>query len=224
VLDAEGHWREVASAANRRPMPGNAPMVYAGRFVQPEQPTHRLYRGDPMSPKEVVAPDALSVLGSLGLPVDAPEQERRLALARWMASAENPLSARVIVNRLWQHHFGTGLVDTPSDFGANGSRPSHAELLDWLAGELVQSGWSLKHVHRMILLSNTYQQASAPRAECLAVDAGSRLLWRFPPRRLEAEAIRDSILKIAGNLDLTMGGPGWRAFEPNDNYVRVYEP
>jgi hypothetical protein len=177
-----------------------------------------------MSPKEIVAPDALCVLGSLGLAVDAPERDRRLALARWIASADNPLTARVIVNRIWQHHFGTGLVDTPSDFGANGSRPSHPELLDWLARELVENGWSIKHIHRLILLSNAYQQSSSPRPDCLTVDAGSRLLWRVPPRRLEAEAIRDSMLQIAGNLDLTMGGPGWRAFKPNDNYVRVYEP
>jgi hypothetical protein len=224
ALDADGQWREVASSANRRPMPTDAPMVYAGRFIQPEHPAHRLYRGDPMSPKEVVAPDALCVLGSLGLAVDAPERDRRLALARWIASADNPLTARVIVNRLWQHHFGTGLVDTPSDFGANGSRPSHPKLLDWLASELVESGWSIKHIHRLILRSNAYQQSSAPRTGCLAVDAGSRLLWRYPPRRLEAEAIRDSILQIAGNLDLSMGGAGWRAFKPNDNYVRVYEP
>jgi hypothetical protein len=199
-------------------------MVYAGVFVQPEQPTRRLYRGDPMSPKEVVAPDVLTVLGSLGLAADAPEQPRRLALARWIASPDNPLTARVIVNRLWQHHFGVGLVDTPSDFGGNGSRPTHPELLDWLARQLVENGWSLKHIHRLILLSATYQQSSQPREECLAADAGSRLLWRYPPRRIEAEAIRDSILQITGNLDLARGGPGWRAFKPNDNYVRVYEP
>jgi mono/diheme cytochrome c family protein len=224
VLDQQGEWREIASSANRRPIESEAPMVYAGQFTQPEQPTHRLYRGDPMSPREVVAPDALSILGSLGLKVDSQERDRRLALAHWIASADNPLTARVVANRIWQHHFGTGLVDTPSDFGANGGRPSHPELLDWLAHELIEHGWSIKHIQRLILLSNTFQQASAPRSECLTVDVGTRLLWRFPPRRLEAEAIRDSILQIAGSLDLIMGGPGWRPFKPNDNYVRVYEP
>jgi hypothetical protein len=164
------------------------------------------------------------VLGTLGLAVEAPERDRRLALARWVASPQNPLTARVIVNRIWQQHFGAGLVDTPSDFGANGTKPSHPELLDWLARELVEHGWSIKHIQRLILLSNTYQQSSAPRTECLTVDAGSRLLWRFPPRRLEAEAIRDAILHVAGNLDVTMGGPGWHAFKPNENYVRQYEP
>ncbi len=224
AMAADGQWIEVASSATRRAYKSNRPMVYAGIFAEPEQPTRRLLRGDPMTPKEIIAPDVLTVLGSLNLPAEAPEQGRRLALARWIASADNPLTARVMVNRIWQHHFGVGLVDTPSDFGANGTRPTHPELLDWLAREFVENGWALKHIHRLILLSNTYQQASGPREECLALDAGSRLMWRFPPRRLEAEAIRDTILRITGDLDLTMGGPGWRAFKPNDNYVRVYEP
>jgi mono/diheme cytochrome c family protein len=224
VLLADGQWREVASSATRRPYQDASAMVYAGTFTQPAEPTRRLYRGDPLAPKEAVAPDALSVLGSLGLAVDAPEQQRRLALARWIASPENPLTARVIVNRIWQYHFGVGLVDTPSDFGANGSSPSHPELLDWLARQFIARGWSIKELHRLILVSSAYRQSSDPRADCLAVDADSRLLWRYPPRRLESEAIRDSMLQIAGTLDLGMGGPGWHAFEPNDNYVRVYEP
>jgi hypothetical protein len=130
----------------------------------------------------------------------------------------------VIVNRLWQYHFGEGLVATPSDFGANGARPSHAPLLDWLAAELIENQWSLKHIHRLILNSQTYQQSSMLRAGCFAVDAQSRLLWRFPPRRLEAEPIRDSILVASGKLDARMGGPGFSVFQPNDNYVRVYAP
>jgi hypothetical protein len=199
------------------------PMVYAGRFTEPPA-THRLYRGDPLAKREEVAPDALTVLGGLDLTTETPEQQRRIALARWIADAENPLTARVMVNRIWQHHFGTGLAPTPSDFGANGGRPSHPELLDWLASEFIDNGWSIKHVHRLILLSNTYRQSSAPRAEALAVDAGARLLWRFPPRRLEAEVIRDCMLHVAGVLDSRMGGPGFSVFEPNDNYVRVYTP
>ncbi|MCC6494505.1 MAG: PSD1 domain-containing protein [Pirellulales bacterium] len=224
IQTLEGQWIEVASSANRRPLAPAQPMVYAGNFMQPSEPTHRLFRGDPMSPKEIVAPDALTVLGTLDLAADAPEQQRRVALARWVASSENPLTARVMVNRLWHYHFGTGLVDTPSDFGGNGARPSHPELLDWLAGEFIESGWSVKHMHRLILLSSTYRQSNESREECRAVDAGTRLLWRFPPRRLEAEAIRDAVLQVSGHLDLTMGGPGWSAFVPNDNYVRVYEP
>jgi hypothetical protein len=199
------------------------PLVYAGIFQQPE-PTHRLYRGDAMSPKEVVAPGAIAALGSLGLKVDEPEQQRRIALAKWITSPTNPLTARVIVNRIWQHHFGTGIVDTPSDFGANGGKPSHPQLLDYLAGELVDHGWSLKHVHRLILLSKAYRQSSKPSAESLAVDAQNRLLWRFPPRRLDAEPIRDSILRVSGVLDERVGGEPFSVFEPNSNYVRVYEP
>jgi hypothetical protein len=129
-----------------------------------------------------------------------------------------------MVNRIWQNHFGAGLVNTPSDFGVNGARPSHAELLDWLAGEFIDHGWSIKHIHRLILKSTTYRQSSEARNECLAVDANTSLLWRFPPRRLEAEAIRDSILAAGSKLDLRMGGPGFSFFEANDNYVRVYAP
>jgi len=197
--------------------------VYAGIFEQPD-PVHRLYRGDPGSPREVVNPGAIAAVGSLEIPAAAPEQERRVALARWIAQPQNPLTARVMVNRLWHYHFGRGIVETPSDFGHNGGRPSHPELLDWLANELVRSGWSLKHVHRLILTSATYRQSSAPRADGLKVDASARLLWRFPPRRLEAEAIRDSMLAASGVLDERMGGPGFSPFQPNTNYVRVYQP
>jgi hypothetical protein len=162
------------------------------------------------------------------------DQQRRLALAKWIADANNPLPARVLVNRLWQHHFGEGLVGTPSDFGKKGAMPTHPELLDWLAAEFVKPGtracvgepapvpWSIKHIHRLIVTSAAYRQATIARREGLAVDAGSRLLWRFPPQRLEAESLRDTILAISGKLDLRAGGPGFSAFENNDNYVRVY--
>jgi hypothetical protein len=176
-----------------------------------------------MQPREQIAPGGLAQIGKkLALPAGTPEQERRLALANWIADPAHPLTARVIVNRLWHYHFGTGLVDTPSDFGMNGSRPTHPELLDWLAHELVTHGWSLKHIHRLILLSQTYRQGSAASDAAMKVDSGSRLLWRFPPRRLEAEALRDAMLAVTGKLDLTMGGPGFDLFEPNDNYVKVY--
>jgi Protein of unknown function (DUF1553)/Protein of unknown function (DUF1549)/Planctomycete cytochrome C len=208
---------------NERENASASPRVYAGMF-EPADPVHRLYRGDPGSPREVVNPGAIAAVGSLEIPVTAPEQQRRIALARWIARPQNPLAARVMVNRLWHYHFGRGIVDTPSDFGHNGGRPSHPELLDWLANELVRSGWSLKHVHRLILTSATYRQSSAPRADGLSVDATARLLWRFPPRRLEAEAIRDSMLAASGVIDERMGGPGFSPFQPNSNYVRVYLP
>jgi hypothetical protein len=200
------------------------PAAYLGIFTAPE-PVHRLYRGDPMHKREAVAPGGLPAVGpKLQLPADAPERERRLALARWLTDPANPLPPRVMVNRLWHYHFGRGIVDTPSDFGRHGSRPTHPELLDWLAAELVEGGWGLKHVHRLIVQSATYRQSPAADERGLAADAQARLLWHFPPRRLEAEAIRDAMLAVSGVLDRRMGGPGFDLFEPNDNYVKVYTP
>jgi hypothetical protein len=179
-----------------------------------------------MQPQETIAPGGVDAVSpKLELPPDAPEQQRRVALAKWITDSSNPLTARVIVNRLWHYHFGRGIVATPSDFGKMGAKPTHPELLDWLATELVSSGWRLKLIHRLIVTSATYRQSSAPRPDALAADADTTLLWRMPPRRLEAEAIRDSILFVSGKLDLsTTGGPGFDVFKPNDNYVRVYEP
>jgi mono/diheme cytochrome c family protein len=199
------------------------PMVYAGTFAQPG-PTNRMHRGDPTQPREVVVPAALKQIGKpLTLSADTPEQERRLALANWIADPANPLTARVIVNRLWHYHFGTGLVDTPSDFGINGTRPTHPELLDFLASELIAHQWSLKHIHKLILTSKTFQRSSAMNEVAYKADSNARFLWRFPPRRLEAEAVRDAMLVTSGQLDLKMGGPGFDLFEPNDNYVKVYQ-
>jgi mono/diheme cytochrome c family protein len=215
----------IAAAEERlrtlKPTP--SAMVYAGKLEQPGL-THRLYRGDAMAKREVIAPDTLSALGTLNLTLDTPEQDRRVALARGITDPANPLTARVMANRIWYHHFGAGIVSTPGDFGAKGSSPSHPELLDWLARELIREGWSIKAIHRKILSSNTYRQASTPNPKGLAHDADARLLWRFPPRRLEAEVIRDCILQLSGSLDLKMGGPGFSTFQPNDNYVRVYTP
>jgi mono/diheme cytochrome c family protein len=196
---------------------------WIGTFTQPQK-THRLYRGEPMQPREVVAPDALTVLGSLGLAVDEPEQQRRVKLANWISSPAHPLTGRVMVNRLWHYIFGHGIVDTPSDFGLNGSRPTHPELLDWLADEFVKNGWSIKHMQRLILLSATFQQASAPRAEALRADADGKFLWRYTPRRLEAEAIRDSMLGVSGALDLKMGGPGFYLMDVVEENVMHYFP
>ena len=124
-----------------------------------------------------------------------------------------------MVNRIWQYHFGVGLVDTPSDFGFNGGRPSHPELLDWLAGEFTSSGYSIKHMHRLIMGSATYQQACIPQASTMSdyqkahrVDADNRLLWRFPSLRLEGEVVRDAMLLLAGNLNGEMGGPSFKPY------------
>ncbi|MDB4731782.1 DUF1553 domain-containing protein [bacterium] len=197
--------------------------AYAGTFSQPG-PTHRLYRGDPMAKKEEVAPDAISIMGSLNLERDTPEQQRRLKFAEFVADAENPFTSRVIVNRLWQFHFGTGIVATSSDFGKNGAAPTHPELLDWLAAELVENQWSLKHIHRQILLSKSWQQTSLPNEKGLAIDASARLLWRYPPRRLDAEWIRDCILSVSEVIDLRMGGPGFSGFEVDLENVRHFHP
>ncbi len=203
------------------------PMVYAGKFQEPE-PTKRLFRGDVTQPREIVAPEAIEFmaddLDAFHLPPDAPEQERRVALANWIIQPDHPLTARVMVNRLWHYHFGRGIVATPSDFGAMGFAPTHPELLDWLTSEFTAQGWSVKHLQRLILTSHTYQQSSRPEKDGMAQDAQGLLLWRFPPRRLEAEAIRDNILLVSGSLDQTMYGPGFLLFEPNDNYSRNWVP
>ena len=198
-------------------------MIYAGTFSQPG-PTHRLYRGEPSSPREEVAPAAIASMTDLQLANDTPEQQRRLAVAKWIADKKNPLTARVMVNRLWQFHFGVGLVDTPSDFGSNGTLPSHPELLDWLASEFMEHGWSVKHLQRTILMSATWQQSGRPNDAGLAADAGSRLLWRYPPRRLEAEGIRDCMLAVTGKLVLSEHGPGFSAFIVDMENVRHYFP
>ena len=191
---------------------GDAQMVYAGKFKAPE-PMHLLNRGDPEQPKEEVSPAVVAALGDLTLPKDAPESARRLALADWIARPENPLTARVMVNRIWQGHFGIGLVDSSNDFGHAGTKPSHPGLLDWLATEFIRSGWSVKHLHRLITLSATYRQSGHIDPAAQAKDADVRLLWRFPARRLEAETIRDSMLAMSGRLDLKTGGPGFDLFK-----------
>ena len=198
--------------------------VYAGTFHQPEV-IHVLHRGDPLAKRDEVGPDGIGALGgALGLAPNAPEQQRRLKLAQWITNPDNPLTARVIVNRVWKHHFGTGLAATLNDLGVNGVRPTHPELLDWLAAELVSSGWSLKRIHRLILTSRAWRQSSQLRKGALAVDGGSRFLWRFPPRRLEAEVIRDNILLATGTLDSRMGGPGFSGFKVEAENVRHYHP
>jgi hypothetical protein len=140
-------------------------------------------------------------------PANAKSSFRRRGLAEWLVARQNPLTARVMVNRLWQHHFGEGLVRTPSNFGKLGEPPSHPELLDWLALEFIERGWSIKQMHRLMMTSQAYQMASNDIAANVAIDPENKLLWRMPRVRLEAEIIRDQILAVAGNLDRTLGGP-----------------
>ena len=223
VADSVGDWRVVASSADRAPWRA-ARMVYSGRFDPVPPPTHRLGRGDPMAPREVVRPGGLECLDvPFGAVEESDESSRRRELAEWIGSECNPLTARVAVNRIWQQHFGRGLVATPSDFGAMGARPTHPELLDQLALDFMENGWSPKSIHRRILLSGTYRQSSERRTEAESVDGDVRLLWRYPSRRLPAETIRDSMLAVSGALNPKRGGPGYSPFRPNDNYVRVYE-
>ncbi|MBY0522126.1 MAG: DUF1553 domain-containing protein [Gemmataceae bacterium] len=190
--------------------------VYA---VVPQQPevTQLLIRGNVGEPSEVVAPGGIPSLagidGDFHLKPDAPEGERRKRLAEWITDGKNPLFRRVMVNRLWHHHFGAGLVETTNDFGFSGGRPSHPQLLDWLAADLTENKGSLKALHRTIVLSATYRQASLPREAALAKDAGNRLLWRRSPQRLEAESVRDTMLAVAGRLDPTVGGQGYQDFK-----------
>ena len=190
----------------------SARTVFGGVFGKPE-PMHLLNRGDAEQPKEEVAPAVLSALGELTLAKDATDADRRLALANWIANPANPLTARVAVNRIWQGHFGIGLVETSNDFGRIGAAPSHPELLDWLAAEFIRSGWSMKHLHRLIVLSAAYRQSAKINSEAQKIDADVRLLWRFPSRRLEGEMIRDGMLAVSNRLNSKKGGPGFDLFE-----------
>ncbi|MCH7685843.1 MAG: DUF1553 domain-containing protein, partial [Planctomycetes bacterium] len=192
----------------------DGPQVFAASFAESPEKTWLLKRGDPTQRADEVSPAVPSFL-QIHNSQSPPKREvdRRLALARHLTRPDHPLTARVMVNRIWQYHFGVGLVETPSDFGRMGARPSHPKLLDWLATEFVARGWSLKKLHRLIVTSQTYRQSSRPRDDAMAIDAESRLLWRYPPRRLDAEAIRDSILTVSGKLNTKMHGPGFDFFD-----------
>ncbi|MGV2335302.1 MAG UNVERIFIED_CONTAM: DUF1553 domain-containing protein [Planctomycetaceae bacterium] len=173
-------------------------------------PTHLFFRGDHLQPRQAVDPAELTVLQRTSpLPADDPSlptSGRRLAWARQLTDGSDPLLARVLVNRFWMHHFGRGLVATPADFGVRGERPSHPELLDWLASEFMNHNWSLKHLHRLILRSSAWQQSAARRPELDAMDPDNRLLGRMSIRRLEAETVRDALLAISGQLNTRMYG------------------
>jgi hypothetical protein len=222
---------EVAGELKKLPSPR---LVYAGTVYRGEgsftgtgasggrpRDVRVLARGDVTRPGKVVAPGAIATVSGLtarfDLPVGHTEGERRAALARWITDRNNPLTWRSIVNRVWLYHFGRGIVDTPSDFGVMGDLPTHPELLDWLAVEFRDGGQSLKHLHRLIVTSAGYRQTSSisPEAKASgapAQDSGNAYYWRMNRRRLEAEAIRDSILAVSGKLDRTMFGPSFQDF------------
>ena len=202
---------ELAPFPKPKPLPATLALQ-----TGPPVKTHVLHRGDYSQPLEEVAPAVPEVLRETGaaIPPAASPATARAALAQWIANPVHPLTARVMVNRIWQHHFGRGLVPTPSDFGTHGQKPTHPELLDWLASEFVARGWSVKRMHKLMLLSATYQQASRidnldTRVEtATARDPENRLYWRMNRQRLEGEAIRDSLLAISGELNPKSGGPG----------------
>ncbi len=206
------------------------PSVWIGRRSAGDAkgPFHIFLGGSPQKKGNEVVPASLASLDETVSPFElsagTDEAKRRLELARWITDSRNALTLRVLANRIWHYHFGTGIVDTPSDFGYMGGRPSHPELLDFLAVKLRENGWRLKPMHRMIMLSDTYRQSSEFDAGAARVDGDARLLWRFPPRRLSAEEIRDSILQIAGKLDDRMGGPGFRLYHFMQDNVCTYVP
>ena len=168
--------------------------------------THVLLRGNPALHGDRVEPGVPQILGGSSFASEEPRSRRR-ALAEWLTDPRNPRTARVMANRIWQYHFGRGIVPTPNEFGGLGEPATHPELLDWLASELVDGGWTLKRMHRMIALSSVYRMSSQGRGPALALDPANRWFWRFPMRRLTAEEVRDSILSVVGILNLKAGGP-----------------
>jgi hypothetical protein len=192
-----------------RPYPTARAITENGREPRP---SYFLHRGSIGAKGSLMSPGVLSVAAAIEPafpppPAEARTTGRRRAFAEWIVSRDNPLTARVMVNRLWQHHFGEGIVRTPSNFGKLGEPPSHPALLDWLAMEFIDRGWSLKAMHRLMLTSEAYQMSSRDVPASAAIDPGNRLLWRMPRFRLDAETIRDQMLAVAGTLDATLGGP-----------------
>jgi hypothetical protein len=204
------------------------PSWWVGEFRKAQGPFHISVAGDPQRKGDQVVVASLSALNSVTpgfrLPPEATEADRRVAFARWLVAPGNPLVPRVLANRLWHYHFGAGIVDTPSDFGAMGSLPTHPELLDWLAGQVHGHGWRLKPLHRLIVTSAAYTQASTFRSDSARADAASRYLWRFPPRRLAAEEVRDAMLALGDRLERRMGGPGFRLYRYLEDNVATYVP
>ena len=192
-----------AEGVKRMPVVNRDPIAYDPERLKSVR-ARLLIRGDVSKPGPELDSGWPVVLGktpaSLG-------KRPRVALADWMANPGNPLVSRVWVNRLWQYHFGQGIVSTPSNFGTQGAKPSHPELLDWLSAELMDNEWSTKHIHRLIVMSNTYKQVRKHDVKNASLDPDNNLLWNWPRRRLQAEAIRDSVLLATGELDASVGGP-----------------
>ncbi|HND56613.1 MAG TPA: DUF1553 domain-containing protein, partial [Pirellulaceae bacterium] len=195
---------------------GSGNFVGRGAMGGKPRPIHILARGDVRKPGLEVGPGAPAIYPEaerwFELPADAPEGQRRVALSQWIVDHRNPLTWRSIVNRVWQYHFGRGIVESASDFGRMGRAPSHPELLEWLAVEFRDGPQSLKLLHRQLVTTSTYRQSSVGDEARERIDAGNVYLWRMNRRKLEAEAIRDSVLAVSGRLDYRMGGPGFQDF------------
>ncbi len=226
--------QQIAKADRQIAQANKLPTAWLGSRQKADGPFHVFLGGSPQKKGAEVTPKSLSAMATTA-PVysaggGADEKDRRIELANWITDDNNPLTARVLANRIWQHHFGTGIVDTPNDLGYMGGRPTHPKLLDFLASELVRGGWRLKSMHRSIMLTKTYQQSSRWHEKAAKMDGDSRLLWRFPPRRLSAEEVRDSVLQVSGKLERSSGdgtvdgGPGFRLYEYQQDNVATYVP
>ena len=202
--------KDLEASRKRQLPPAGAPIMSVSESGR--RPVHVLLRGNPHSPGDEVGPIVPAALHTKApsvpdTPADTQTSGKRLAIAKWMFADDNPLTARVIANRLWQHHFGRGIVPTPNDFGKLGERPTHPQLLDWLASEVVAGGWKLKRMHKLIMLSSAYHMSSRPTTDGIARDPSNETFWRFNMRRLSSEELRDSVLAVTGELNLKQGGP-----------------
>jgi hypothetical protein len=227
VEEIEAELNKVKLRLSELTDPPNVERSYAATEGQPaDARIHR--KGDPKNLADVAPRGFLRILGGARLPANY-KGSGRLELAGWIAGANNPLTARVIVNRIWLHHFGKGIVQTPNDFGVRGAAPTHPELLDYLATQFIADGWSFKKMHRRLMLSRVYRLSASDNAANAAIDANNTYLWRFNRRRLEAEEIRDAMLAVSGALDRTINGPhpfpperDWK-YSQHNPFVAGYE-
>ncbi|MCB1228522.1 MAG: DUF1553 domain-containing protein, partial [Verrucomicrobiales bacterium] len=246
---ADGRWKEIGSTTRAAQILQKNPALkqasqalhaclmelqeegprhsFVGSFTRQPPVTHVLSRGSPETPREEVAPAGFWLLkGDLGLDSKSPDPQRRMRFADWLTQPDHPLTSRVMVNRIWHHIFGAGIVPTGSDFGLAGANPTHPELLEWLAAEFIHptigeaKPWSMKSMIRLLVTSEAFRRSSQPQAAAQQKDAAAALLWRFPPRRVEAEVIRDGILQASGKLDPEIGGRSFRIHNEKKTYAQ----
>jgi hypothetical protein len=212
----------------RIPVPGAGPYLHSGPGRYEVPPSYFLIHGDPQNLGPQMKPGFVEVITVGNPPTELPRPDghtsgRRLALAQWIASPQNPMTARVIVNRLWQKHFGRGIVATLDNFGKMGNRPTHQDLLDWMAVDLMTNGWRLKRINKLIMMSSAYQMVSAfDEGGDAKADPDNLYVWRFRPQRLDAEIVRDSLLVVGGNINLEIGGEPIFPYLPKDVLASQY--